>query len=68
MEGITSPQAYFDMLRAAQDLSRFPIDIVQMEKIEPEYAEDILRQGRLVYERERKLKSLLHPAIESVKK
>ncbi len=52
VEGISSPQAYFDMVDAAQSLTRFPVDIVQMEKIEPEFADDIRQHGRLVYERE----------------
>ena len=51
VEGITSPQAYFDMLAEAQAMTRFPVDIVQMEKILPEFAESIRQYGRVVYER-----------------
>jgi len=51
VDGITDPEVYFDLLGAAQAMSKFPVDIVQMEKIEPEYVEDIKMYGRLVYER-----------------
>jgi len=36
----------------AQALRRFPLDIVQLEKIAPEYADDIRQHGKMVYERE----------------
>ena len=51
VEGIMSPQAYFDMLEEAQAMTRLPIDIVQMEKILPEFADSIRQYGRIVYER-----------------
>ena len=51
VEGITSPQAYFDMLEEAQAMTRFPVDLVQMEKILPEFADSIRQYGRIVYER-----------------
>jgi predicted nucleotidyltransferase len=53
VEGITEPQAYFDLLGKAQALTDFPIDLVQLEKIEPEFAESIRKDGKLVYERQR---------------
>ena len=52
VEGINSSETYFALLGAAQSITKFPVDIVKMEKIEPEYAEDIRTNGRLVYERE----------------
>jgi len=32
-------------------LTHFPLDIVQIEKIEPEFAQSIRQNGRVVYER-----------------
>ena len=53
VEGITEPQDYFDLLGKAQAMTDFPVDIVQLEKIEPEFAESIRKDGRLVHERKR---------------
>ena len=52
VEGVTDAQLFFAMLGDAQSMTKFPLDIVQMEKIAAEYADDIRRHGRLVYERE----------------
>ena len=51
VEGITDAQTFFRLLADAQALTHFSLDIVQMEKILPEYAEDIRHHGRVVYER-----------------
>jgi predicted nucleotidyltransferase len=51
VEGIEGSKDFFDLLGKAQSITSFPVDIVQIEKIEPEYAEDIRENGRLVYER-----------------
>jgi predicted nucleotidyltransferase len=51
LEGVIAPDAYFEMLGKAQAMTRFPVDIVQLEKIEPEYAEGIRKGGKVVYER-----------------
>ena len=48
---MTDARAFFDMLGDAQALTGFPVDLVQMEKIAPEYAEDIRKRGQLIYER-----------------
>lgn len=50
MEGVLKAEAFFDILKMAEQLTAFPIDLVQLEKIEPEYAESIREQGKLVYE------------------
>ena len=50
IEGITDAERFFALLGDAQKLTRFPLDIVQLEKIVPEYADDIRRHGKLVYE------------------
>ena len=52
VEGITQPEAYFDMLGKAQALTGFPVDIVQLERVEPEFAEGIRKEGKVVYERQ----------------
>jgi predicted nucleotidyltransferase len=50
VEGILDAESYFALLGDAMKLTRFPLDIVQLEKIEPEFAELILFKGRIVYE------------------
>ncbi len=52
VEGITDPAAYFAMTGDAEALTRFPVDIVQLEHLEPEYRELLLSKGRVVYERQ----------------
>ncbi len=51
VEGILQPETFFRLLGDVQRLTEFDVDLVQIEKIEPEYAEDIRRKGKLVYER-----------------
>jgi len=51
VEGITEAEIFFKLLGDAMQLTRFPLDIVQMEKIEPEFAESIMQKGKVVYER-----------------
>jgi predicted nucleotidyltransferase len=51
LEGITEAAVFFAILAQAERLTRFPVDIVQLEKIHPEYAELIRSRGRVVYER-----------------
>lgn len=50
VEGITDAEPYFELIGKAMDITSFPIDIVQLEKIEPEFAEIILAKGKIVYE------------------
>lgn len=45
------PECFFSLLGDAQDMSEFPVDVIQMDKIRSEYAEEIKQHGRLVYER-----------------
>ncbi len=53
VEGIGSAEQYFRMIGESAELTDFPLDIVEMEKIDPVHAESIRRKGRLVYERKR---------------
>lgn len=50
VEGILDAETYFALLGDAMNLTRLPLDIVQLEKIEPEFAELILLKGKVVYE------------------
>ena len=50
VEGMSGAR-FFAMLGEAEDLTRLPLDIVQLEHIEPEFRELIVRYGRRVYER-----------------
>ncbi len=51
VEGVVDTERFFALLGQAQSLTDFPVDIVQLEKIAPEHADDIRKYGRLVYER-----------------
>jgi predicted nucleotidyltransferase len=51
LEGITEAADFFAILAEAERLTRFPVDIVQIERIHPEYADLIRSRGRIVYER-----------------
>ncbi len=53
VEGIGSAEEYFRMIGESAELTDFPIDIVEIEKIDPIHAESIRRKGRLVYERKK---------------
>ena len=50
LEGISDAETYFALLGDAMALTRFHLDIVQLEKIEPEFAELILLKGKIIYE------------------
>jgi predicted nucleotidyltransferase len=47
--GITDAREYFQLLKKAEELTDFPIDIVQMEKIHPLHKEMILKKGIQIY-------------------
>lgn len=52
VEGLGSAERYFAMLGEAERLTHFPLDLVEMEHVEPEYAELIRKHGRCVYARQ----------------
>jgi predicted nucleotidyltransferase len=52
VEGLTGPEQYFAMLGDAMRMTIFPVDLVEMEKVDQETAESLRRRGRLVYERQ----------------
>ena len=49
LEGLESTAELFQIVARAEELTDFPLDIIEMEKIAPEYRELIKRKGRLVY-------------------
>jgi predicted nucleotidyltransferase len=51
VEGVVSAEVFFAILRDAEAMSRFPVDLVQMETIHPAFAESIRERGTIVYER-----------------
>ena len=51
LEGIDSIEDMFKIYGDVLDISSFKVDIVQMEKIEPEFADIIKEKGKIVYER-----------------
>ncbi len=52
VEGLTDPERFFAMLHDAEKLTQWPLDIVQLEHVEPEYRLLILEKGKVVYERD----------------
>lgn len=51
VEGVPDAPTWFRLLGDAMDLTDFPLDIVQLEKIAPEFADMIRMKGKVVYER-----------------
>ena len=47
--GIPDAESYFRMLGDAMVLTKFPLDLVDLDKIAPEHADTIRRHGRQVY-------------------
>ncbi len=52
VEGLEDPLAGLHALDEACQLTRFPVDLVELERIHPAHAETIRAEGRLVYERD----------------
>ena len=53
VEGVTDAERFFSLLSEADEMTRFPLDVVQLEHVEPEYRQLILDKGEVVYERGR---------------
>jgi predicted nucleotidyltransferase len=51
LEGVTSAEQLFEIYGAIMSMTDFSVDLIQIEKIEPEFAELIKKNGRAVYER-----------------
>jgi len=52
VEGILSAETFFNLYKDIEPLTDFPLDIVQIEKIAPEFRNTIKRKGKIVYERD----------------
>jgi len=53
VEGVDSAEAFFALVARAEELTDFPLDIVQLEHVEPEYANLIRTHGRCAYVRDK---------------
>jgi len=51
LEGLRSAEEYFAIIGEAMGMTAFPIDIIELEKVDAETAEGIRRRGRIVHER-----------------
>ena len=52
VEGIKSAQDFFSLYSDIENMTSFPVDLIQIEKIEPEFQEIIKLKGRVIYEKE----------------
>lgn len=52
VEGLRSAEEFFDLIGQAQRLTRLPLDIVEIEHVEPAYVRLIKEYGRCVWCRE----------------
>lgn len=52
VEGLADSACFFSLLAEADDLTDLPLDIVELEHVDPLHAESIRKKGKLVYERE----------------
>ena len=52
VEGIGSAARFFALCGDASGLTRFPLDLLEIEHIEPEFAELIRLKGAVVYDRD----------------
>lgn len=50
VEGVNSPELFFRMFGDAERLTNFPLDLLDITKIAPEFAAIIKRKGIVVYE------------------
>lgn len=49
VSGIKDARKYFQLLKKAEELTDFPLDIIQLEKIHPLHKEMILKKGIEIY-------------------
>ena len=52
VEGLGSAERFFALYGDAERLTRLPLDLVEIERIEPEFADIIRMKGVVVYERD----------------
>ena len=52
VEGVADARTFFNILADAQQMCDLPLDLVEIEKIAPEYADEIREYGQVAYERD----------------
>jgi predicted nucleotidyltransferase len=52
LEGLSGPEEYFAILGDVMSMSSFPLDIIDLGKVEVETATFIKQRGKLIYEGE----------------
>jgi predicted nucleotidyltransferase len=50
LEGLRGAEEYFAILGEVMGMTAFPLDIIELEKVDTETAEGIRRRGRIVHE------------------
>lgn len=50
IEGVESAERFFALLKDAETLTDFSLDIVRLEKIDPVHKESIEKKGKVVYD------------------
>jgi len=53
VEGLTDARAFMDLLGKAVDMTDFPVDLVEWEKLDQDSRESIQQRARVVYERKK---------------
>jgi len=51
IEGLGSVQEYFNLLEKAEAICSFPLEILELERIDPLHKKSIIDKGQLVYEK-----------------
>ncbi len=51
LTGLKDEEVFFQLLADAEDISSFPLDIIDLEKIHILHKKMILEKGKLIYER-----------------
>jgi predicted nucleotidyltransferase len=51
VEGVRDAATLFAMLGEAENMTSFPVDLVDLDKVDPLHARSIREKGRLAYER-----------------
>jgi predicted nucleotidyltransferase len=52
IEGLESVSEYFKICSDVNNLCSFPVDLIEMEKIDPIHRDSIFQKGKLVYEKQ----------------
>ena len=50
-EGKSRAEIFFELYNRALNLTQFPLDLLEIDKIEPVYSDIIRKKGKIVYER-----------------